>query len=94
MQRFLNTSLPYKRGLTYLEEDIFPIGSQVCVVHDSPLKGRKGTILAIHMTATPGEPAFCYYLVALDAAYLLDIQWFEFQEIALVGTTCEKPAEC
>ena len=77
-----------------MEEDLFPIGSRVCVVNESPLKGRKGTILAIRMTAAPGEPTSCYYLVALDGAYLLDIQWFEFQEIALVGTTCEKPAEC
>ena len=77
-----------------MEEDLFPIGSRVCVVHENPLRGRKGTIIAIHMIATPGEPTFCYYLVALDGAYLLDIQSLEFQEITLVGTTCEKPAEC
>ena len=77
-----------------MEEDLFPIGSRVCVVNESPLKGRKGTILAIRMTATPGEPTSCYYLVALDGADLLDIQRFEFQEIAFVGTTCEKHAEC
>ena len=82
------------RGQQNLDEGVFPIGSWVRVTNDSPLKGRKGTILAIHMTATPGGPACCYYLVALDAAYLLDIQRLEFQEIALVGTTCEKPAEC
>jgi hypothetical protein len=76
-----------------LDEEVYLIGSRVRVANESPLKGRKGTILAIRMTATPGEPTSCYYLVALDGAYLLDIQWFEFQEIALVGTTCEKPAE-
>ena len=77
-----------------LDEEVYPIGSRVRVANDSPFRRRKGTILAIRMTATPGEPTFCYCLVALDGAYLLDIQWFELQEIAFVGTTCEKPAEC
>ena len=77
-----------------MEGDIFPIGSRVYVANNSPFRGRKGTTLGIHMIATPVEPTFCFYLVALDGAYLLDIQWFEFQEIAFVGTTCEKPPEC
>ena len=81
-------------GQHILEEDVFPILSRVYVANGSPFRGRKGTIIAIHMIATPGEPTFCYYLVALDGAYLLDIKRLEFQEIALVGTTCEKPAEC
>ena len=77
-----------------MEEDLFPIGSWVCVVNESPLKGRKGTILAIRMTATPGEPTSCFYLVALDGANLREPLWFDSQEVALVETTCEKPAEC
>jgi hypothetical protein len=74
----------------YLEEDVFPLGSRVCVVNDSPLKGCKGTILAIHMTAAPGEPTNCLYLVALDSAYQQEPQWFESQEVALTGTTCKQ----
>jgi hypothetical protein len=77
-----------------LKEDVFPKGSRVRVAHDSPFRGRKGTILAIHMIATPGEPTFCFYLVALDGAHLQEPLWFEYQEVALVGTTCEHPAEC
>lgn len=77
-----------------MEEDVFPLGSQVCVVNDSSLKECKGTILAIQMTATPGEPTNCLYLVALDGAHQQEPQWFESGEVALVETLCEKPAEC
>jgi len=77
-----------------LEEDVLPIGSRVRVANDSPFKGRKGTILAIRMIATPGQPTFCFYLVALNGANLQEPLWFKSQEVALVGTTCEKPAEC
>ena len=77
-----------------MDEGVFPIGSWVRVTNDSPLKGRKGTILGIQMTATPGEPTSCSYLVVLDGTHLLEPQWFEYQEVALVGTTCEKLAEC
>ncbi|HYX48383.1 MAG TPA: hypothetical protein VE843_01475 [Ktedonobacteraceae bacterium] len=64
------------------------------MVNDSPLTGCKGTILAFRLNATPGEPTNCLYLVALDGAFLQEPQWFEFQEVALVETPCEKPAEC
>lgn len=77
-----------------MDEDVFPLGSWVCVVNDSPLKGSKGTILAFRMTATPGEPTNCLYLVALDEAYLQEPQWFKSEKVALVETPGEKPAEC
>ena len=77
-----------------LDEDVYPIGSRVRVAHDSPFRGRKGTILAIHMIAAPGEPTLCFYLVALDGAHLRKPLWFEYQEVALIGTSCEQAAEC
>jgi hypothetical protein len=81
-------------GQHILDEDVLPIGSKVRVVNDSPFRGRKGTILAIHMIATPGEPVFCFYLVALDEAHLQEPLWFEYQEVELVATSCEQVAEC
>jgi hypothetical protein len=93
VQHFLRTYLLYTWRSIYLE-GVFPIGSRIYVVYDGPLKGRKGTILAIRMTATPGKPTCCLYLVALDDAVLLELQWFESQEVALPGTPCEKSAEC
>jgi hypothetical protein len=75
-----------------MEEDVFPTGSRVQVVNDSPLRGLKGTILAIHLIATPGEPTFCFYLVALDATQLREPLWFEYQEVALVGPSREQAA--
>ena len=77
-----------------MEEDVFPIGSRVRVVNDSPFRGLKGTILAIHMIATPGEPTFCFYLVALDNTQLQEPLWFDYHEVDLVGTSCEQVAEC
>jgi hypothetical protein len=77
-----------------LDEDVLPIGCKVRVVNDSPFRGRKGTILAIHMIATPGESVFCFYLVALDEAHLQEPLWFEYQEVELVATSCEQVAEC
>ncbi len=93
---FLLNFLPYKMsgGQRILEEDVFPIGSRVCVTHDSPFRGCKGTILSIHMIATPGELTICFYLVALDGAHLQELLWFDYQEVALVGTSCEESAEC
>ena len=73
-------------------EDVYPLGSRVYVANDTPFRGRKGTILAIHMIATPHEPTFCFYLVALDGAHLQEPLWFEYQEVALVKTICEQPA--
>jgi hypothetical protein len=80
-------------GQYILEEDVFPLGSRVRVAHDSPFRGRKGTILAIHMIATPGEPTFCFYLVALDGTQLQEPLWFEYHEVELVGLSCEQIAE-
>ena len=77
-----------------MKEDVFPKGSRVRVTHDSPFRGRKGTILAIHMIATPGEPTLCFYLVALDGTHLRIPLWFEYYEIELFGTTYEQHAEC
>ena len=88
------STLQLSGGQHILEGDIFPIGSRIRVANDSPFRGRKGTILAIHMIATPGEPTFCFYLVALDGARLGVPLWFEYYQVKLVGTTCEQPAEC
>ena len=79
-------------GQPILEGSAFPIGSRVRVVNDSPFRELKGTILAIHMIAAPGEPTFCFYLVALDKARLREPLWFEFQEVALVGPSREQAA--
>jgi hypothetical protein len=80
-------------GGQYILEDVFPPGSLVRVAHDSPFRGRKGTILAIHMIASPGEQTFCFYLVALNGTQLQEPLWFEYHEVALVGLSCEQIAE-
>ncbi len=93
---FLLNDLPCKMsgGQHILEEDVFPIRSRVYVANGSAFRGRKGTILGIHMIATPGEPTFCFYLVALDGTQLQEPLWFDYQEVALVGPSHEYAAEC
>jgi hypothetical protein len=76
------------------EEEVYPIGSRVRVANDNPLRGLKGTIIAINMIATPGEPTFCFYKIALDITQLHEPMWFEYHEVELVETSCEQPAEC
>ena len=90
----IRTTCLMSGGQYILEEDVFPKGSRVRVAHDSPFRGRKGIILAIHMIATPGEPIFCFYLVDLDRAHLRLPLWFVYYEIELVGATYEQHAEC
>ena len=77
-----------------LEEEGYPIGSRVRIANNSPFRGLKGTILAIHMIATPGEPIFCFYLVALDGTHLREPLWFDYPEVELVGPSCEQAAGC
>ena len=77
-----------------MEGDIFPIGSRIRVANDSPLRGLKGTIIAINMIATPGEPTFCFYKIALDGTQLREPLWFEYQEVELVGLLGSQNAEC
>ena len=81
-------------GQHILEMDVFPIGSRVRVANDSPFRGLKGTILALHMIATPGEPTFCFYLVALDGKHLREPLWFEYHEVELVAPSRDQVAEC
>ena len=80
-------------GQHILEGGVFPIGSRVRVANDSPFRGRKGTILAIHMIAVPGEPTFCFYKVALYGAHLGEPLWFEYHEVELVAPSRDQVAE-
>jgi len=77
-----------------LEGGVFPIGSRVRVVTDSPLEGLKGTIIAINMIATPGKPTICFYKIDLDGMRLQEPLWFEYHEVELAGTSCEEPTDC
>ena len=77
-----------------MEGEVFPIWSRVRVAIDSPFKGRKGTIITIHMIATPGAPTFCFYLVAFDGGHLRKLLWFAYQKVARVAPSDEQDAEC
>jgi hypothetical protein len=46
------------------------------------------------MIATPGKPTGSFYKVVLDGAHPPEPLWFAYQEVALIGTACDHPAEC
>jgi hypothetical protein len=66
--------------------EVFPIGSQVQVTNESPWRGLRGTIVAIHMIADPLDEPFCFYLVALEGVQMKEPIWFDYQEVELISS--------
>ena len=64
--------------------EVFPIGSRVRVTNYGPWRGLRGTILTIHMIATPGDESFCFYLVAVEGAQVKEPIWFDYTEVELI----------
>lgn len=68
-------------GESLLMVEVFPIGSRVRVTNYSPWHGLRGTVLTIHMIASPLDEPFCYYLVTLEGLQLAEPLWFEYNEV-------------
>jgi hypothetical protein len=75
----------------YLGVEVFPEGSLVWVINDSPFRGLKGTIRSIHMIADDLDEPFCFYLVALEGIYLKEPLWFQYHEVELVAPPSTVP---
>ena len=63
---------------------MFSVGSRVHVVSYSPFRGLRGTVQAVNTIADELEEPFCFYLVALEATYIQDPIWFEYNEVEAV----------
>lgn len=46
-----------------------------------PFRGLKGTIKTVDTIIADFEDPFCFYLVALDGAYIKEHNWFEYHEV-------------
>ena len=64
--------------------EVFPIGSHVRVINDSPWQGLRGTILTLHMIAAPLDDPLCFYLVALEGTQIKEPMWFEHDKVKLM----------
>jgi hypothetical protein len=79
------------KGLKPLEErerrikprgmNVLPPGSRVQVISDGPFWGCKGTIHTVNTISADCDQPFCFYLIALQGAYLREPVWFEYHEV-------------
>ncbi len=46
-----------------------------------PFRGLRGTILKIDRIAADCDEPFCFYLVALEGAYIQEPVWFDYREV-------------
>ena len=57
------------------------VGSRVRVASYGPFRGMRGTIRTVDTITADLEEPFCFYLVALDGAYIKEPIWFEYDEV-------------
>jgi hypothetical protein len=57
------------------------VGSRIRVTSYGPFRGLKGTIKTVDTIIADFEEPFCFYLVALDGAYIQEPIWFEYHEV-------------
>jgi hypothetical protein len=74
-----------------MNNQALPAGSRVRVISYGPFRGLKGTIRKVDTIIADFEEPFCFYLVALDGAYIKEPIWFECDEVELVD--CPSPDE-
>ena len=64
-----------------MQTNILVVGSLVDVTSYGPFRGLRGTVQAVNTIADESEEPFCFYLVALEGAYIKEPVWFEHNEI-------------
>ena len=65
---------------------IFPVGSRVQVISDSPFRDLRGTIRRVHTMQTfEGDEPFCYYWIELEGASIKEPIWFTCDEVEAVA---------
>jgi hypothetical protein len=64
---------------------VSPVGSRMRVTNYGPFRGLKGTIRTVDTITADLEEPFCFYLVALEGAYIQEPVWFEHHEVEEVA---------
>lgn len=66
--------------------DVFEVGERVRVISYGPFKGLKGTVQQLHTIPYDAAEPFCFYLVAVEGAYVKEPIWFEHEEVQLLAS--------
>lgn len=76
-----------ERSDRYDGGNIFPGGSRVRVISDSPFRQLKGTIRRVHTIAPvhADEEPFCFYQITLEGASVREPIWFACDEVELIA---------
>jgi len=81
--------------LRTVEFALFEVGSRIRVTSYCPFRGLTGTVRTVDVIPYNGQPygigPHCFYLIALEGAFIKEPVWFENEEIESVslqeGTT-------
>jgi hypothetical protein len=63
---------------------VVPVRNRVRVTSYGPFRGLRGTIQVVDRIADDLEEPFCFYLIALEGASILQPVWFESQEVEFI----------
>ncbi len=63
---------------------VLQVDSRVRVTSYGPFRGLRGTIRSVDTIPSDPEELFCFYLVALEGAYIKEPMWFEYHEVEVV----------
>ncbi len=64
----------------------FWVGSRVRITSYTPFRGLKGTVRKINTIDVDQEEPFCFYLIALEGAMVVEPIWFEHDEVEFIGS--------
>jgi len=59
----------------------------VRVTSYGPFRRLRGTILKVDSIAADLDEPFCFYLVALEGAYIQEPIWFEYHEVEFITSS-------
>ena len=72
--------------------NILPVGSLVRINSYGPFRGLRGIIRTVDTISLDLEEPFCFYLVALQRAWMKEPVWFEYHEVEEVTSPITEEA--
>lgn len=72
-----------------MEFALFEVGSRIRVTSYCPFRGLTGTVRTVDVIPYNGQPygmgPHCFYLIALEGAFIKEPVWFENEEVESVS---------
>ncbi len=84
----------WEKSTTEHGGNVLQVGNRVCVASYGPFRGMRGTICTVDTITAELEEPFCFYLVALDGAYIKEPIWFEYDEVEEVDPLVDAFSSC